>query len=221
VAAPRLIAAAHGTKSAVGLATLAELADRLRAARPRVDVELCYLDVAEPSLRAALDRYSGPSVVVPMLLSSGYHVTQDIPTVTAGRPDVRVADRLGPHPLLSAALVDRLAEVAGETADSIALAASGSSHPVAALDLAQAADDLADRMQRTVVPVTLDAAPAAQIAELRRRGPVAVATYLLAEGFFADQVRAAAPGLPVTAPIGAHPALVDLVWRRYDEAAGA
>jgi sirohydrochlorin ferrochelatase len=50
---------------------------------------------------------------------------------------------------------------------------------------------------------------------------VAVATYLLAEGFFADQVRAAAPGLPVTAPIGAHPAVVDLVWRRYDEAAGA
>ena len=73
---------------------LAELADLLRAARPGCDVDLCYLDAVTPSLRSALDGRPGPSVVVPMLLSTGYHVTQDIPTVTSGRREVRVADRL-------------------------------------------------------------------------------------------------------------------------------
>jgi sirohydrochlorin ferrochelatase len=221
VAGPRLIAAAHGTRSAAGLAMLAELADLLRAARPKCDVDLCYLDVVAPSLRSALDGRPGPSVVVPMLLSTGYHVTQDIPTVTSGRQEVRVADRLGPHPLLTSALVDRLTAARGVAADQIALVASGSSHPGAAVDLARAAGDLAERLQRTVTPVTLDADPARRIAALSRNGTVAVATYLLAEGLFADQIRAAAPRLPVGAPIGAHPAVVELVWRRYDEAASS
>ena len=221
MAGPRLIAAAHGTRSAAGLATLAELADLLRDARPECDVTLCYLDVLEPSLRSALDGHPGASVVVPIVLSTGYHVTQDIPNVTAGRAEVRVANQLGPHPLLTSALVDRLTEAGGTGADRTALVASGSSHSAAAHDLARAADDLADRLQRPVVVITLDADPAGRIVALRRYGTVAVATYLLAEGFFADQVRAAAPGLPVAAPLGAHPAVVELVWRRYDEAAGS
>ena len=200
---------------------LAELADLLRDARPEFDVTLCYLDVLEPRLRSALDCHPGPSVVVPMLLSTGYHVTQDIPNVTAGRPEVRVTDRLGPHPLLTSALIDRLAEAGGTGADQIALVASGSSHSAAAVDLAGAADDLADRLQRPVVLITLDADPAARIAALSKNGTVAVVPYLLAEGFFADQVRAAAPGLPVAAPIGAHPAVIELIWLRYDEAAGS
>ena len=200
---------------------LAELADLVRSARPECDVVLCYLDVREPSLRSALDGHPGPSVVVPMLLSTGYHVTQDIPSMTTGRPAVRVANRLGPHSLLTSALIDRLTEAGGAPAEQIAMVASGSSHPGAAIDLARAANDLADRMQRTVTPVPLYADPAGRIAAMRGKGTVAVATYLLAEGFFADQVRAAAPGLPIAAPIGAHPAVVDLVWQRYDEAGGS
>jgi hypothetical protein len=47
---------------------------------------------------------------------------------------------------------------------------------------------------------------------------VAVAPYLLAPGRFADTV-AAAPADLVSAPLGAHPGLADLVLRRYDEAA--
>ena len=96
---------------------LAELADLLRGARPEWDVTLCFLDVVEPSLRTALDGHPGPSVVVPMLLSTGYHVAQDIPTVATGRPKVRLADRLGPDPLLTSALIDRLTEAGGVAAD--------------------------------------------------------------------------------------------------------
>ena len=49
-------------------------------------------------------------------------------------------------------------------------------------------------------------------------GPVRVATYLLAEGRFVSTLRAALDGIGTAAPpIGVHPALVQLVWARYDE----
>jgi sirohydrochlorin ferrochelatase len=213
----QLVVAAHGTRSTAGLATLAELADRLRAARPGPAVRLCYLDVLEPSLQTTLDGVHGPSIVVPALLSTGYHVTQDIPQVTARHPRARVAGRLGPHPLLTNALVDRLAET-GVRPNTVALVASGSSHSAAADDLAAAGADLAQRLRCRVLPLTLAADPAGRLANLAREGSVIVAPYLLAEGYFADQVRRAASGLPVAAPIGAHPGVVELIWRRYDEA---
>ena len=50
------------------------------------------------------------------------------------------------------------------------------------------------------------------------RPPLDVATYLLAEGQFVTTLRTAAAGLaPVAEPLGVHPALVQLVWTRYDE----
>ena len=60
---------------------------------------------------------------------------------------------------------------------------------------------------------------AAELAELSAQGPVAVASYLVAEGFFARTLRAKAQEAgvnAVSAPIGAHPALVDLIVSRYD-----
>lgn len=215
---PRLVAAAHGTRSAAGLATLTALADRIRAARPGTDVALCYLDVLEPSLATTLAGVCGPTVVVPMLLSTGYHVRQDIPQIVASHVGVRVADRLGPHPLLTTALGDRLTEASAADTDRVALVASGSRYAAAAADLDTAAANLARRLGRPVAALTLDANPAARLADLDRNGSVAVATYLLAEGFFADEVRRVAAGRPVAAPIGAHPAVVELVWRRYDDA---
>jgi sirohydrochlorin ferrochelatase len=55
-----------------------------------------------------------------------------------------------------------------------------------------------------------------------RPAPVAVATYLLAEGLFLDKLRSAAEGVAAVAePIGTHPALVELVLARFDEAVTA
>jgi sirohydrochlorin ferrochelatase len=46
---------------------------------------------------------------------------------------------------------------------------------------------------------------------------VRVATYLLAEGQFVTSLHEAASGLGTVAPpLGVHPALVRLVWERYD-----
>ena len=51
-------------------------------------------------------------------------------------------------------------------------------------------------------------------------GPLAVASYLLAEGDFLDALRDRVGDRGVVAdPIGVHPGVVDLVWARYDEMA--
>jgi sirohydrochlorin ferrochelatase len=212
---PRLLVVAHGTASPVGSRTTARLVDAVRADRPDVAVELCFLDVVEPRLADALDQR--PTVVVPLLLSTGYHVQTDIPAAVAERPGMRVARHLGPDPLLVDVLVDRLPAGSG---GSVALAGAGSSRPEAAEELAQVGELLGRRLGSPIRVVTLGTDVRAALAQLSP--PVRVATYLLAEGGFVRSLRTAADGIAAVAePLGVHPALVRLVWQRYDEAAGA
>jgi sirohydrochlorin ferrochelatase len=226
---PRLLAVAHGTASAAGLRTTAQLVAALAAARPAVAVELCFLDVATPRLPDALAALPGPTVLVPILLSTGYHVQTDIPAAVTDRSDVAVARHLGPHPLLIDALVGRL-EAAGTTGTtgtvpsgpitSTLLVGAGSSRSGAAAELAATGVMLAQRLGRAVQVRTVGDDLTRAVRGLPR--PAEVATYLLADGQFVSTVRAAAAGSAAVAePIGVHPALVELVWLRYDEAVGA
>ena len=207
-----LIAVAHGTASAAGSATTARLIEAVRAARPDVPVELCFLDVASPRLPDTLAaRGDGPAVVVPVLLSTGYHVQSDIPAAIAPYPAARVARHLGPHPLLVDALVDRLGDASGP----VVLVGAGSSRPAARAELEETGRLLGERLGQPVPVLTMaDDLRSA----FRPLAPVRVATYLLAEGRFVDTLRATADGLgSVAPPLGVHPALVRLVWERYDE----
>jgi sirohydrochlorin ferrochelatase len=211
-----LLLAAHGTRSPAGSATTRALAAAVAAARPDVPVALCFLDVAEPSLAAALDEHSDTDVtVVPLLLSAGYHVTTDIPAVVAGRAKVRVARHLGPDPAVVHAVAARLSEAGGTGRGSTVLAVIDSSRASAHAEIASAAEALAALLHRPVDVLPLNSAVGETIAGLPQ--PVEVAVYLLAEGGFLDLVRAAGPAV-VADPIGGHPALIDLVWARYDEA---
>ena len=210
----RLLLVAHGTRSADGLRTTRQLRDAVAAARPTVTVELCYLDVVDPRLPDVLTGDDGPTVVLPALLSTGYHVQQDIPAAVGDRPSTLLARHLGPDPLLVDAMFDRLP--AGPGVPDV-LVAAGSTRPEAHAELAAVARLVADRtgVEVRVLTMTddLDAALSAP-GEPRR-----VLTYLLAEGQFVDTLRAAAgPTTGVGDPIGVHPALVRLVWARYDEA---
>ena len=179
-------------------------------------------------------------IVVPLLLTAAYHSKSDIPAQLAAAdvawPGVAVhcAATLGPHPLLLAALERRLRE-AGVRVDSAAdrartavvLAAAGSSDPAANATIADlAADWQRDRGWRAVVPAYASAAgpsPAEAVAALRAdgAGPVVVATYLLAPGYFADKIRAAsveAGASAVSGVLGAAPEVADVVLARYREA---
>ncbi|MFJ3231886.1 sirohydrochlorin chelatase [Streptomyces sp. NPDC086787] len=225
--APVLLAVAHGTRETAGVATTEALVARVRALRPGLRVERCFLDLVSPSLPEALARLRGDVVLVPLLLGTGYHVRVDIPSALAGAPrlNARIARALGPDPLLADALTDRLHE-AGWRADEgpLVLAAAGSTDPAANADTAAMARLLSERLPGAapVVPAYLCAAgptPAEAVAALRAAGHsrIAVAEYLLGPGFFAR--RATRSGACLTsAPLGAHEALARLVVRRYDEA---
>jgi sirohydrochlorin ferrochelatase len=212
---PRLLVVAHGTASAAGSATTARLVESIRSARPDTAVELCFLDVARPRLPEALAALRGPTILVPALLSTGYHVQSDIPAAVAAYPDVRVARHLGPHPLLVDALVDRLGAPA--RTESVVLVGAGSTRSGAAAELIETARMLSQRLGgRPVEAVTVGDDLPARLAALPP--PVAAATYLLAEGRFVDTLRAAVAGVGrAAAPLGVHPALVALVWARYDD----
>lgn len=220
-----LVIAAHGTRSQAGLATIEEIADRVRIRRPGISVHVGYLDVAVPTLAETLARVHGPACVVPLLLGHGYHASVDIPTVVGTRPSAAVTavtPVLGADPRLVDALVDRLAEVRTLTPDdTVILAAAGSRDPRSA----SATESLARLLARRIdapVDVAYAAARSPRAAEAvdavrgRGRRPV-LATLLLAPGYFADVI-AAAGADAVTAPLGGHPAIVDLVLARYDAA---
>lgn len=219
-----LIGVAHGSKDPRAAATIESLLDVVRARLPRVDVRAAYLGHAAPSLPSVLGAVEGGDdvTVLPLLLTDAYHSKVDLPRLLPGT--VAYGATLGPHPLLIRALERRLAE-AGVRPDpdtAIVLAAAGSSD--------QAANTVIARMAaawqrsggwRVVVPAFASAAsptPAQAVAALRGSGPVAVATYLLAPGYFADRIRdtSLAAGATAVSPVlGAAPEVADVIVDRY------
>lgn len=219
--APALVACAHGTRDPEGQAAVAALRAAVAASRPQVPVLEAYVDVQEPALSAVL-RGAGPAVVVPLLLSSGYHINVDIAeAVEAAGPQVRAARPLGPDAALVAVLIDRLDAVGVTGEHAVVLAAAGSSDPGAERDVEQTASALAHRIGRDVVPAYASAAQprvADAVERLAAEGrPVAVATYLIAPGYFYDRIWEVSADVHTT-PLLPHPEVTGLVLRRYDEA---
>ncbi len=109
VRAPVLLAVAHGSRDGAAQDSVAALARRVSRLAPALDVRTAFVQHARPSLADALTCAAGAVIVVPLLLSTGYHLTADIRAAAraAGAP---VAAPLGPDPLLAHALADRLAE---------------------------------------------------------------------------------------------------------------
>src|SRR5450755_4120975 len=177
---PALLAVAHGSKDPAAQETVALLARQIRRLAPVLDVRVAFVQHAEPTLAAQLSATGAHTVIVPLLLSTGYHLRTDI-TGAALAAGAQVADQLGPDQLLVTALAALLAVPVVP-----AYASAG----------------------RPRVPEA--------VAELRERTgkPVAVATYLLAPGFFHDQLQHAGARW-VTAPLGGHPAMAGLVIDRY------
>jgi sirohydrochlorin ferrochelatase len=200
-----------------------------------VDVRAAFVQNARPSLAEALARAqydTGPDggggdarvVIVPLLLSGGYHLSQDI-AAAATRAGVPVAAPLGPDPGLVPALADRLNESGVPAASPVVLAAAGSASLRSIGDARSQADLLAAHLR---VPVLAAFAAAAQPAvdeaitalSAEADGPVAVASYLLAPGRFHDRLHASRAAW-VSAPLGDHPAVARLVLDRFHAARAA
>jgi sirohydrochlorin ferrochelatase len=240
---PVLLLVAHGSRDPRHAGVVSGLTRALRALRPELTVATGYLDHCAPGVPQVLERLwteepGRPVVAVPLLLNRAFHAKYDIPgvlrEVTARHPglDVRLADVLGPHPLLLAALDRRLAEagVRPSPRTGIVLAAAGSSDPAA--NAATRGVAAAYRATRGWAAVEVAHASASgprvpdAVAALRASGTerMAVAPYLLAPGLLPDRIAAAtaacataqAGPLPLADPLGSAPELAHLLLSRYE-----
>ncbi|MGO4491389.1 sirohydrochlorin chelatase [Arthrobacter sp. 2YAF22_2] len=239
---PILIACAHGTSSSQGAAEVNALRAGLAALRPDLDVREAYVDVQDPDLTAVVaGLQAGESaVVVPLLLSVGYHVKVDIARAVNGRPGTLAAAPLGPDPRLAALLDQRLRKAGVNDNDAVILAGAGSSDATAAENVEELAGQLrALRSNRIVAAYGASAKPSVPeaVAMLRAEaaggagagrsagavdlgGRVVIASYLLAPGFFHDELAKAGADL-VTAPLLPSPVLAEIALARYDAAVAA
>jgi sirohydrochlorin ferrochelatase len=226
-----LVACAHGTRSPAGRRLIAELALTARELRPGLETWAAFVDVQPPTVAdvvAELAADGRTTVVVPLLLSGGYHVHVDIAQAVERHRGAVAARPLGPDPRLVEVLSDRLAQAGGDPADpttAIVLAAAGSSDPRSVADVEATATLL---QHSWAGPVTCGYGSAARptvpaaIAAAREAGAarVVVAAYLLAPGHFHDQL-AKAGADTVTAPLLPDDRIAAVLLDRYDAAVGA
>ncbi|MGW2569098.1 sirohydrochlorin chelatase [Streptomyces sp. NPDC001537] len=230
-AAPALVVVAHGSRDPRALSTVRTLLDRIREQRPGLPVHLGHIELNDPLLPDTLATLgTREAVLVPLLLSRGYHIKRDIPEMAAeSEVRARVAGALGPHPLLVETLHARLVEAGWDTptdeatrrTGAVVLAAAGSRDPESRIDTNRTAQLLSERLGVPVVPAyATTAAPtvpdAIRALTERGRDRVAVASYFTAPGRFATECTEAAPWI-ASAPLGTHPAMARLILHRYDQ----
>lgn len=219
---PVLLAVAHGSRDPAAKECVLSLTSRVARVARGTRVGAAFVQHEKPSLVTALDDAvteagADGAVVVPLLLSTGYHLSYDI-AAAARAAGVPVARPLGPDPRLVRALADRLAEAGVPGGVPVVLAAAGSRDPRALAETRLQAAMLAAHRRAPVVAAFVSAArPAVDEAVTVLAGPtgrpVAVASYLLAPGLFQD--RLAPSGTWVSAPLGDHPAVADVIVERF------
>jgi len=245
VTAPVLLAVAHGSRDPAAQQCVHALLAQVRELDPGLDVRAAFLENAEPALPAGLSRAvaaAGPAgvTIVPLLLATGYHVSQDIGRAAAAA-GVRASAPLGPDPALVPVLAQRLAAAGVPAGTPVVLAAAGSRDPRSARDterqaallarelavpvraaylsaarptVAEASGALAGRSGRAASDPAGPAGRAASDPAGPAGRPVAVATFLLAPGLFYGQLRDSGAAW-VSGPLGPHPAVAQLVLDRF------
>jgi sirohydrochlorin ferrochelatase len=235
---PPIVLVAHGSRDPAAARSTLALRDAVAGAQPGRAVLATFLDFEGDRPAATLISLGGPAVVVPLLLTSAYHGTVDVPgevarARAAGIEGVRLAQVLGPVggrdgdapvlDLLVDALIDRLGQAGFP--DGLVLAGAGSRHLTALTTVDVVAAALAERTRLPVLAgyasgagTSVTAAMAALAAQGCRR--IAMATYFLAPGRLyeraAEQARAA--GAVAVAPtLDASPSVVAAVLRRAAE----
>jgi sirohydrochlorin ferrochelatase len=225
---PRLVTVAHGTRSTDGNEVARSITAQASRRLGGVPSVASYVELCLPGFEKVMAANEVPTVVVPLLLSTGHHMRHDLPTAIArSQPPVRMSRPLGPHPLLAEVMCLRLRAAGARRGDPVVMVAAGSNDPDADIDLAAAGRMLRARWGAPVRVATVGGngrSPVDVIAEARADGRVAVAPYLLARGHFEQRIKALATVLRVSSiaeVLGAHPLVADLVVRRYRALAAA
>jgi len=224
---PVLIACAHGTRNAEGQAAIRRVMAEIETLRPGLRVVEAYVDVQEPELGGVVEGLpeGTAAVVVPLLLSTGFHIKVDVPKAIKSRAEVVAARPLGPDPRLAELLATHLRAAGLQENDGVLLAAAGSSLPDGSVDSEEQGRLLGELLPNKVrVAYGASAQPTVPdgVASLRAElaadggtGRVFIASYLLATGYFHDQLAKAGADV-VAAPLLPSPVLAEIALERYD-----
>lgn len=238
--APTLLIAVPGTASPDSETIGEQVAATARVSCQGADVQVAYLEGTEHRLDEALAALAdGPwpavAVVVPLL--AGPHPRSDLAlqrALAGADGQIVLAEHLGPHPLLAEALHSRLAEV-GLARESRVRGLSISTVANGVLVLADRGDDavsaagvaavlLAGRLAAPAVHASIDdpqgIASAAERLQAMGASRVAIAPCVIGPETDARELDAvsAAIGALAAPPLGAHPAIGQLVAMRYGNA---
>jgi sirohydrochlorin ferrochelatase len=237
MAAPALVALAHGSRDPRSAATITALVAEVRAQRPDLRVETAFLDLAKPSFQTVVDRLVKAGhdeiVVVPLLLTEAYHATVDVPSAIAQAVtrheglQIRATRILGLETAFLQVLDDRMREALKHARvrelDALVLAAAGSSDPLANQAVARLARIWGAHHKLPVTAAYASSAPPATGEAVRAfraegRRHIAVASLFLAPGNLtdrADELAFEAGAVAVSEPLGAHPEVARTILARY------
>ncbi len=237
MAAPALVALAHGSRDPRSAETITALVDEVRAMRPDLRIEPAFLELSRPSFRTAVNKLVRAGydeiVVVPLLLTEAYHAKVDVPEAVAEAMSrheglkIRSTAILGMEQTFLEVLDLRMREALKASRvrelDALVLAAAGSSDPLANQAVARLARVWGTRHKLPVTAAFASASPPATGEAVRAfrgegRRHIAVASMFLAPGFLPDraaELAIEAGAVAVSAPLGSHPELARTVLARY------
>jgi sirohydrochlorin ferrochelatase len=236
MAAPALVALAHGRRDPRSAASITALVDTVRSMRPDLKVERAFLDLSKPSLDTTVDRLARKHeeiVVVPLLLTEAFHAKVDVPSAVAAaaarHPEIqiRATPILGLEPsfldVLDLRMREALRAARARELDALVLAAAGSSDPLANQSVARLARLWGSHHKLPVTAAFASSAPPATgeaVRAFRKEGRrhIAVASLFLAPGFLPDraaELALEAGAVAVSDPLGAHPEIARAMLARY------
>ena len=237
MAAPALVALAHGSRDPRSAATITALVEEVRAMRPALRIAQAFLELSRPSFTTVVDKLVRAGydeiVVVPLLLTEAYHAKVDVPGAIAAASakhegvQIRATSILGLEPsfleVLDVRMRDALKEHRVRELDALVLAAAGSSDPLANQAVARLARVWGQRHKLPVTAAFASAAPPATGEAVRQfraegRRHIAVGSLFLAPGFLPDragELALEAGAIAVSAPLGAHQELARTILARY------
>ena len=237
MAAPALVALAHGSRDPRSAATVKALVDEVRALRPDLRIEQAFLDLSRPSFTTVVGRLVKAGydeiVVVPLLLTEAFHAKVDVPSAIAEAAarheglQIRATSILGLEAqfleVLDVRMREALRAARVRELDALVLAAAGSSDPLANQAVARLARVWGSRHRLPVTAAFASASPPATGEAVRAfraegRRHIAVASLFLAPGFLPDraaELAIEAGAIAVSEPLGAHPEVARTVLARY------